>query len=47
MVTTAREKDKKVQFLESEEGCTYEGYSIRFYCSQVKCEAPAVFNMIV
>ncbi len=36
-----------VQFLESGEGCSNEGYSIRFCCTQVISEAPAVFNMIV
>ncbi len=36
-----------VQFLESREGCSNEGYSIRFCCTQIKCEAPAVFNTIV
>ncbi len=28
-------------------GCSNEGYSIRFCCTQVISEAPAVFNMIV
>ncbi len=36
-----------VQFLESREGCSNEGYSIRLCCTQVISEAPAVFNMIV
>ncbi len=31
-----------VQFLETGEGC-----SIRFCCTQIISEAPAVFNMIV
>ncbi len=35
-----------VQFLETGEGCSNEGYSIRFCCTQIISEAPGVFNMI-